>query len=105
MGFGVVSFTNFFSPFVHSLLSVRSLWLCLMWVLLLGLFDLGCGFMSVDVGLCRWWVWDVGLFDLVDLGCGFVWFGECVFVPISLVVCFFFFLRWRWWMWVCAGGG
>ena len=55
----------------------------------MGLFDLGCGFMSVDVGL----------FDLVDLGCGFVWFGECGFVwfgecgfvPISLVVFFFFF--------------
>ena len=34
---------------------------------------------------------DVGLFDLVDLGCGFVWLGECGFVPISLVVFFFFF--------------
>ena len=38
-----------------------------------------CGFVPVmDVGLCRWWVWDVGLFGLV-----------------SLVL--FFFLRWRWW--------
>ena len=42
-----------------------------------GLFDL------VDVGLCRWVVWDVGLFDLVDLICGFV----------NVVACcgFFFF--------------
>ena len=26
----------------------------------------------MDVGLCQWWVWDVGLFDFVDLVCGFV---------------------------------
>ena len=51
---------------------------------------LGCGFVPV-----------VGLFDLVDVrcwmwvcagdGCGFVWFGGCGFVPISLDVFFFFF--------------
>ena len=46
----------------------------------------------------------VGLFDLVDVrcwmwvcagdGCGFVWFGGCGFVPISLdVFLFFIFLR------------
>ena len=27
---------------------------------------------------------------VVGLGCGFVWFGGCGFVPISLVVFFFF---------------
>ena len=28
---------------------------------------------------------------VVSLGCGFVWFGGCGFVPISLDVFFFFF--------------
>ena len=49
-----------------------------------------CGFVpmvDVDVSLCRWWiwVWDVGLFGLVNVG---LWH----FVPISLVVGFFIYL-------------
>ena len=41
------------------------------------------------------------VFD-VGFAFGFVWFA----VPISLVFFFLlFFLRWRWWMWVCANGG
>ena len=53
------SLVFFFFLILHSLLSVRSLWLCLTWVLLLGLFDLmwvlllgivgGCGFVLVGV--------------------------------------------------------
>ena len=31
--------------------------------------DLGfVSMVDMDVGLCRWWVWDVGLFGLVDVG-------------------------------------
>ena len=64
---------------------ISGLWVCA---------DGWCGFVPMD---------DVGL------GCGFVWFGKCGFLLISLVVflfCFFFFFfRWRWWMWVCASGG
>ena len=56
----------------------------------------------LSIGL-QWWVLLLGLFDL---GCGFVWFG-CVFCCADLSGFFFFcfFLRWRWWMWVCASGG
>ena len=47
---------------------------------------------------CKFVLVDVGLFDLMDLVCGFVnVVGCCRFS-------FFFFLRWHWWMWVCAGG-
>ena len=45
-----------------------------------------CRFVSVDVGLCQWWVWDVGLFDFVDLVCGFVNVVGC-----CRVFFFFFF--------------
>ena len=57
----------------------------------------------MDVGLCQWWVWDVGLFDFVDLVCGFVNVVGCC--RVFFFFFFFFFLRWRWWMWVCASGG
>ena len=56
------SLVFFFFLILHSLLSVRSLWLCLTWVLLLGLFDLmwvlllgivgGCGFVPMVAGWC-----------------------------------------------------
>ena len=51
----------------------------------------GCGFVPVVVvGLCLWWVWDVGLFGLVNVGlCRSLWLWFFFF---------FFFLRWRWWM-------
>ena len=62
-----------------------------------GLFDL------VDVGLCRWWDCFVGLFDLVDVRC---WMWVCL---VWWMVCadlsgffFYFLLRWRWWM--CGSG-
>ena len=62
-----------------------------------GLFDL------VDVGLCRWWDCFVGLFDLVDVWC---WMWVCL---VWWMVCadlsgffFYFLLRWRWWM--CGSG-
>ena len=45
-----------------------------------GLFDL------VDVGLCQWWVWDVGLFDLV---CGFVNVVGCCGFFIYLFILLF----------------
>ena len=41
---------------------------------------------------------------VMGLGCGFVWFGGCGFVPISLVVFFFFEVvlvdvgLCRWWL-------
>ena len=65
------------------------------------------GFLSIGL---QWWVLLLGLFDL---GCGCVWFG-CVFCHVDLssffflfffIFFYFYFLRWRWWMWVCAGGG
>ena len=49
-----------------------------------------CKFVLVDVGLCRWWVWDVGLFDLV---CGFVNVVGCCeyyFIYLLLLLLFFF---------------
>ena len=53
----------------------------------------------VDVGLCRWWMSGGGVGCAGD-GCGFVpvvGLG-CGFVSVwSLWLCFFFFLRWRWW--------
>ena len=42
----------------------------------------------MDVGLCQWWVWDVGLFDFVDLVCGFVNVVGC-----CRVFFFFFFFN------------
>ena len=54
---------------------ISSLWVCVG----------GCGFVPVvDVGLCRWWVWDVGLFGLVNVGlCRSLW--------LCFVLVFFFF--------------
>ena len=89
----MVSFTSFFPPFVCSLLFVRSLWLCLMWVLLLGLFDLLCRSLwfsyffyfflffkvaLVDVGLCQWWL--VGVVATVVIGACCCDSGGCAVV-------------------------
>ena len=64
-------FFFFFFLILHSLLSIRSLWLCLTWVLLLDLFDLmwvlllgsvgRCGFVPMVAGWCCcssgcWWL-------------------------------------------------
>ena len=44
-----------------------------------------------DVGLCRWWVW------VCDLsGCFFFFLVEAALADVYLC---------RWWMWVCPGGG
>ena len=52
------------------------MWVCLIWLM-------GCGLLNFII-------------DLVDLGCGFVWFGGCRFVPmVDVGLC-------RWWM---SGGG
>ena len=45
----------------------------------------------VDVNLCRWWVW------VCDLsGCFFFFLVEAALADVYLC---------RWWMWVCTGGG
>ena len=90
----VVPSTTSSEPPTIGFLSIGLQW----WVLLLGLFDLGCGFVDLVVFFAvpiTLVVFDVGF------AFGFVWFA----VLISLVVCVCFFLRWRWWMWVCADGG
>ena len=63
------------------------------------------GFVPVmDVGLCRWWVWDVGLFGLVSLVV-FFYFFEVALLDMGLC---------QWWqsvllpvvaIGVYAGGG
>ena len=45
----------------------------------------------MDVGLCQWWVWDVGLFDFVDLVCGFVNVVGCCRVFIFFLFFIFYF--------------
>ena len=57
----------------------------------------GCGFVPMvdvrwwygfvpmmDVGLCRWWVWDVGLFGLLSLVVFFFFFFWVALVAVSV---------------------
>ena len=62
-----------------------------------------CGFVpmvNVDVGLCRWWVWDVGLFGLVDVGlCRSFW----LFVLVDVGLCWWWLLvLLRQWLLCCC---
>ena len=61
-----------------------------------GFSDLACHHLAMiwDFGMVLW-IWDLGWCRWVlDLWlCRYLW------------LCVFFFLRWRWWMWVCACGG
>ena len=67
------------------------------WVLLLGLFDLGCGFVSLDAGFFYLVVFFVMSISLVVFDVGFA-FG---FVSFTVP---FFFLRCHWWIWVYVNG-
>ena len=106
----VVPSTTSSEPPTIGLLSIGLQW----WVLLLGLFDLGCEFVWFDCvfchadlfscvwyGFCFWvcLIWGVGLFDLI------VFFAVPIFLVVFDVGFAFGFSFWRWWMWVCAGGG
>ena len=100
----VVLSTTSSKPPTIGFLSIGLQW----WILLLGLFDLGCGFVWFGCVFCR-----------ADLS-GCVWFAMPIYLVVCLFVCFFFFFFFffmvalvdvglcRWWLsvllrqwWLC----